>query len=170
MQYQPQLHIIIHPRQAGGRQVLQGFSPEELKNLIGPFQTLPLSLTPKPGSNKLRMIQDMSYPRDNLSTPSVNLSIDSDNFSTSWGTFESTAELIQTLSKGCKAATFDISSAYQIIPIYLNQQHMLCVSWQELVYVNHAVIFGLTSSTGVFDAVADMLIALYAATGIKAIH
>ena len=37
--------------------------------------------------------------------------------------------------------------------------------WQGLVYVDHAVIFGLLSSAGVFGCVADMLVAIYKATG-----
>ncbi|KAG1857239.1 hypothetical protein C8R48DRAFT_553441, partial [Suillus tomentosus] len=34
------------------------YSPSELESLIGPFQTSPLGLVPKPNSTKFRLIQD----------------------------------------------------------------------------------------------------------------
>ncbi|KZT17914.1 hypothetical protein NEOLEDRAFT_1020187, partial [Neolentinus lepideus HHB14362 ss-1] len=36
----------------------EGFEPAELERLIGPFQTSPLGLVPKPGTSKLRLVQD----------------------------------------------------------------------------------------------------------------
>ena len=105
----------------------------------------------------------MSFPRNNPNIASVNAGVNSDNFPTSWGTFDSTAELILSLPPGCVAATFDITAAYRLTPVHPNQQHALCIFWKGLVYVDRAVMFGLTSSTGVFGAVADMLVAIYGA-------
>ena len=59
------------------------------------------------------------------------------------------------------AATFNISATYWLTPIRPNQQHTLCVLWKGKVYINCAVMFGLASSTGVFSAIADMLLAIY---------
>jgi hypothetical protein len=42
----------------------------------------------------------------------MNFNINPDEFPTVWETFDSTAELILSLSEGCVAATFDISAAY----------------------------------------------------------
>ncbi|KZT20908.1 hypothetical protein NEOLEDRAFT_1024903, partial [Neolentinus lepideus HHB14362 ss-1] len=39
-------------------QYSEGFEPAELKRLIGPFQTSPLGLVPKPGTLKLHLVQD----------------------------------------------------------------------------------------------------------------
>ncbi|KZT20569.1 hypothetical protein NEOLEDRAFT_1029717, partial [Neolentinus lepideus HHB14362 ss-1] len=36
----------------------KGFKPAELEQLIGPFQTSLLGLVPKPGTSKLRLVQD----------------------------------------------------------------------------------------------------------------
>ena len=77
----------IAQEQVAGR-YSQAFSPETLEALIGPFRTSPLGLIPKPHSDSLRLIQDMSFPRDNPLIHSVNASINSDNFPTTWGTFE----------------------------------------------------------------------------------
>lgn len=82
-----------------------------------------------------------------------------------WGTFDSTAELILSLPHGCLAATFDISAAYRITPVRPNQQSSLCVFWDGMVHVDRAVMFGLSSSAGVFGSVADMLVAIYLAAG-----
>lgn len=159
----------IKAEQEAGR-YSRGFTPAKLEELIGPFQTSPLGLVPKPGSSKFRLIQDMSFPRNDPSLPSVNSGIDSDHFPTAWGTFDSVLDLILSLPPGCVAATFDISAAYRITPIRPDQQHLLCISWDGSVYVDRAVMFGLSSSAGVFGAVADMLVAIYTAAGIGPIR
>jgi hypothetical protein len=142
-----------------------GFRPEDLKRIIGPFQTSPLGLVPKPHTDAFRMVQDMSYPRNNPRVTSVNHGVNSDDFPTAWGTFDATASLILSLPPGCLAATFDISAAYRLTPIRPNQQQHLCVFWNNLVYVYRAVMFGLSSSAGVFGSIADMLVAIYEAAG-----
>ena len=39
-----------------------GFLPSELESVIGPFCISPMGLVPKPHSNKLCLVQDLSYP------------------------------------------------------------------------------------------------------------
>jgi hypothetical protein len=100
---------------------------------------------------------------------SINHGINPDAFPTAWGSFDAMAALILLLPAGCVAATFDISAAYRLTPIRPDQQHHLCILWEGLVYVDWAVIFGLASRTGVFGAIADMLVALYKAAGFSRI-
>lgn len=147
----------IAQEQAAGR-YSSGFDPGVLEHIIGPFCTSPLGLVPKPGSSKLRMIQDLSYPRNDPTLTSVNSHVNSDDFPTAWGTFDDLSSLVLTLPHGCKAAAFDISAAYRITPVLPSQQHVLCVFWRGKVYVDRAVCFGLSSSAGVFGAIADMLV------------
>ena len=98
------------------------FSKEELENEIGPFQSSPLSLVPKPGKpGKYRLIQNLSYPHNNQPTPSINSSLNSDDFPCTWGTFRTVATLIRNLPQGSQAATRDIAEAYRIIPLHENQ-------------------------------------------------
>ncbi|KAF5382385.1 hypothetical protein D9757_009774 [Collybiopsis confluens] len=159
-------HIVyIAGEQATGR-FSQAYTPNELEALIGPFRTSPLGLVPKPGSNSFRLVQDMSYPR-NSDVPSVNAQLNSDDFPTEWGTFADTAELILSLPEGCKAATFDISAAYRITPVFPAQQNSLCLYWDNMVYVDRAVCFGLSTSAGVFGSIADMLVAIYKKWGVR---
>lgn len=116
------------------------------------------------------MIQDLSFPRNDPHTESINKTLDSDDFPTEWGTFDDTSKMVLSLPTGCTAATFDISAAYRITPIRPVQQNALCVSWQNKIYVDRAVMFGLASSAGVFGAVADMLVAIYKAAGFHMIQ
>lgn len=139
----------------------RGYSPEELEKDIGFFRTAPLGLVPKPHTNTFRLIQDLSYPRDDPLNPSVNSAVNSDDFPTKWGTFADTSALILSLPPGCKAAAFDIAAAYRMTPVHPSQQHMLCIFWRGKVYIDCAVPFGLASSAGVFGSVADMIIAIY---------
>ena len=111
------------------------------------------------------MIQDMSYPRNNLTIKLVNHGICSDDFPMAWGTFDITASLILSLPPGSLAATFDISTVHHFTPVQPDQQHHLCIFWDGFVYVNQAVMFGLASSTSVFGSIADMLLAIYKAAG-----
>lgn len=117
------------------------------------------------------MIQDISYSQNHAKITSINHSIDPNAFPTTWGTFKATVTLILSLPPGCIAATFNISTAYCLTLIWPSQQHYLCVLWRDLIYVDQAVMFHLSSSTGVFRAIADMLVlvALYKVTGFSKI-
>jgi len=160
-------HIIdayIASEQSAGR-YSNGFTPSELEALIGPFCTAPLGVIPKPNSTKFRIIQDLSFPRGNPTTPSINAGINPDCFPTSWGSFSETATLILSLPEGCLAATFDIEAAYRIVPLAISQQASVCIHWKGLIYVDRALMFGLSSSAGVFGLVADMVVAIYQKAG-----
>ena len=138
----------------------QAFSKSDLEELIGPFCSSPLGLVRK-DVDSFRLIQDLSFPRHNDFPSSINSQVDSDDFPTSWGTFNITSHLILSLPDGCKAATFDISAAYCITPIRPDQQWALIVQWEGGYYVDRALPFGLTLSAGVFGSVADVVVDLY---------
>lgn len=58
----------IAEEHAAGRYSIP-FTPSELESVIGCFRTAPLGLVPKPHSDKFRLIQDLSYPRNDVRTP-----------------------------------------------------------------------------------------------------
>ena len=149
----------IQSEMAAGR-YSRGYSQSELEKLIGPFCTSPLGLVPK-DENSFRLIQDLSFPHHNDSIASINSQINSNDFPTAWGTFDITSRLLLSLPEGCRAATFDISSAYRITPVRPDQQWAIVVHWKGKFYVDRALPFGLSSSAGVFGSVADMLVDLY---------
>ena len=141
----------------------EGYTPQELESRIRPYCTSPLGLIPK--SDSFRLIQDFSFPHDDPHRKSVNYSINTDDFPTQWGTFDKTAAIILTLPDNCVAATFDISTAYRLTPVSPKQQWALCLFWDGKVHIDRALPFGLASSAGVFGSVADMLVAIYKASG-----
>ncbi|VDC01640.1 unnamed protein product [Peniophora sp. CBMAI 1063] len=154
----------IAAEQAAGR-YSRGFSPQELEDVLGgPFRTSPLGAVPKPNSHKIRVVQDYSWS-PNSDTPSVNEPIDVDQFPTQFDDFDIVSGLILSLPPGAEAAAFDITAAYRITPIRPDQQHVLCIFWRDLVYLDFAASFGLSSSCGIFGAIADMLVDIYKASG-----
>ncbi|KAG1798543.1 uncharacterized protein HD556DRAFT_1266834 [Suillus plorans] len=60
-------------------------------------------------------------------------------------------DLILSLPDGCVAATFDIASAYRIVPVHPSQQWALCIFWNGHAYVDRALMFGLSSSTHILQ-------------------
>jgi hypothetical protein len=88
----------------------------ELQDLIGPFQTSPLSIIQKLGKpGKFRLIQNFSFPHalnTHFQSPSINSHIDADNFPTTWGKFETVYKLIVMLPPESKAVTQDVAEAY----------------------------------------------------------
>ncbi|VDC02686.1 unnamed protein product [Peniophora sp. CBMAI 1063] len=143
------------------------FDPPVLEDVIGPFRTNPLGLVPKPGTDKHRMVNDLSHPRKGKPIEAVNVAIDRDRFLTEWGDFKAMSDTVLAAPAGSMAATFDISAAYRITPIRPDQQHVLCILWRGKVYVDRAACFGMASSSGIFGAIADMLVAIYKASGFR---
>ena len=86
------------------------FLKAELEDLIGPFQTSPLSLIPKPG--KFHLIQNLSYPRNIEGVRSINSSIETDLYPCTWGTFSTIATLTQSLPPGSMGTCRDVAEAY----------------------------------------------------------
>lgn len=85
------------------------FSYDELLSAIGPFQSSPISIIPKTGKpGKYRIIQNFSFPlAPSLSyrNPSINASVNSNDFPCTWGTFKTVWTIICSLPPGSQAAT-----------------------------------------------------------------
>jgi hypothetical protein len=134
-------------------------SRSETEHLIGPFQSSPLDLTPKPGqAGRFRLVQNLSFPHvpsDNYH--SVNHNIDSDQFPCTWGTFSVICLLISRLPPGSQAAVRDVAEAYRTIPVAPTQWPGLVVRLQgeDSFAIDTADCFGLASSAGTYGIVAD---------------
>jgi len=92
------------------------FSADTLASLIGPFQTSPLSVIPKPGKlGKFRLIQNLSFRHSfdpQFPNPSINSLINASDFPTTWGKFSIIYLLISRLPPGLEAVTCDVADAY----------------------------------------------------------
>ena len=150
------------------------FSKTELEHIIGPFQTSPLSLIPKPGKpGKFRLIQNLSYPRNLSGIQSINSTIDTDLYPCTWGTFSTTAIIVRSLPPGSMGACRDVSEAYRIIPLAKDQWPGIVVRLEEdspenpkTFALNTCTSFGTKSSGGLFGLFGDALLDILRAAGI----
>jgi hypothetical protein len=134
------------------------FSRTDLETLIGPFQSSPFSIIPKPAKpNKFRILQNYSFPHKPcfaFPNPSINSFIDSNDFPTTWGTFSVTCLLLRRLPPGSQIATRDVSEAYRTIPLHPSQ-------WPASVArlgvdnfaIDTSVCFGVSPSAGTYGEV-----------------
>ncbi|GJE96023.1 hypothetical protein PsYK624_122160 [Phanerochaete sordida] len=141
------------------------FSQRTLESLIGPFQTSPISLTPKLNKpDKFRLVQDFSYPhspRDGFR--SLNSFVCSDNYPCTWGTFNTTALMLSRLPAGSQAAVRDVSEAYRNLPLHPSQWPGAVVRYSDAdeFMLDTSTAFGFSSNAGVFgypgDALSDVI-------------
>jgi hypothetical protein len=164
-----QYHEIMEREFNSGRYIGPA-SKDEVEELLGPFQSSPLSLVPKPGkAERYRAVHNFSFPRsprDNVS--SINYSIDANLFPCTWGTFATLCTLIWHLPQGAEASIRDVAEAYRTIPILPAQWPGLVVKLREpnQFAINTNDNFGLTSAGGIHGSVADAGADLFRATGI----
>lgn len=138
-----QTHIDIE--QEAGR--LVGPLPQSVVPLV---HTNPIGLVPKSHQvDKWRMIVDLSSPTNR----SVNDGISKDLCSLAYASVDDAVERILRLGR----AKLDIQSAYRIVPVHPQDQHLLAITWDGKTYVDRALPLGLRSAPKIFTAVPDMI-------------
>ena len=147
------------------------FSQADLEALIGPFQSSPLSLVPKPGKpGKYRAVHDFSHPHtsDKDAISSINSNINSHDFPCTWGTFSTVCLIIYRLPPGSQASIRDVSEAYRTIPVHHKQWPGLVVrlKGEDSFVANINNNFGLTSAGGAHGMLADAGADIMRANGI----
>ena len=136
------------------------FLANTLKDLIGPFQSSPLSIIPKPGNaKKFRIVQNFSFPSQpsaSFPNPSINSYIKAEKFPTTWGKFSIVYQLISTLPPGSEAATRDVSEAYRTLPLHPSQWPAAVIRISDTHFcVDTCAAFGATPSAGAYGHIAD---------------
>ena len=143
------------------------FSRSRLEFLIGPFRTSPLGTVPKShDSTERRIVQDLSFPRNDPTRSSINDQIDIEDFRCDWGTFNDIRTIVIEAPEGTEAATLDVDSAFRCCPIVPSQQRNFVIHWNDRYYIDHDAPFGATSAGGVFGRVADAKSAILKSEGI----
>ena len=131
-------------------------------NVLGPFSRDTLSdvhtnrfgVIPKPHQhNKWRLITDLSSPAG----ASVNDAIDPSLCSLSYISVDQAANAAMQLGRGSLLAKIDIKSAYRLIPVHPYDRKFLGMLWDQQLYVDCMLPFGLRSAPKIFSAVADAL-------------
>ena len=145
-------------------------SESEVEKLIGPFQSSPLSLVPKPGKvDKFRAVHNFSYPHSPTNhISSINYTIDPDVYPCTWGTFATICFTIFNLPPGSQASIRDVAEAYRTIPVVPEQWPGLVVKLrgQDEYCINTNDNFGLASAGGIYGEVADAGADIFRAQGI----
>ena len=141
---------------------------QEVESLIGPFQSSPLSLIPKP--SKFRAIHNFSCPHTPTSTfSSINYTIDADMYPCTWGTSATICFTINNPPPACsQASILDVAEAYRTITITPNQWTGLVVKLceEDRYAINTCKSFGLTSAGGIHGEVGDATTDIFRAHGI----
>ena len=131
----------------------------EIEQLLGPFQTSPLSLIPKPYKPSVfRLIQNFSFPyTSSPSHTSINSYIHSDDFPCTWGTFPIFSFLVSNLPPGSQAAVRDVSEAYRTIPLHPSQWPgtVVRISNNDSFAIDTQGAFGTGSAPGTYGNLQD---------------
>src|SRR5205823_3345180 len=108
-------------------------SCDEVEALIGPFQSSPLSLVPKPGKpGKFHAVHNFSYHHiPSLNISSINYTINSNMYPCTWCTFSTICYTIHNLPPGSQASIRDVAEAYCTIPIIYSQWPGLMVKLRD---------------------------------------
>ena len=145
-------------------EVIDCYLDEELalQRLAGPFQkeVVPeahisrFGVIPKqhqPG--KWRLIVDLSHP----SGHSVNDGIPKPLCSLSYITVDSAIAEILKLGRGALLAKVDIKSAFRLLSVHPADRHLLAMTWNEQIYIDTCLPFGLRSAPKLFNILAEFL-------------
>ena len=122
---------------------------EDLQVHTSPFGVIPKKHKP----NKWRLILGLSSPEGN----SVNDGIARELASLSYVSVDDVVAQVVRLGRGSMIAKMDIKQAYCNIPVHTEDRRLLGMRWEDKVYVDTALPFGLRSAPLIFTAVADAL-------------
>ena len=136
---------------AGGRviKVLSLKEAEELGIHCSPFGVIPKKNRP----NKWRLIVDLSSPEGQ----SVNDGISKELASLSYVSVDEVVAQICKVGKGAMMAKMDIKRAYRNVPVHPDDRGLLGMRWEDAVFIDAALPFGLRSAPMIFSALADAL-------------
>ena len=96
-------------------------------NLIHNTHISLISLIPKPHSNKLHLIVDLSFPADS----SVNDGISSSFCSLQYASVNDAVDIIMCLGHSTELVKMDLLNPYQIVLVHPNDQPLLGIAWQS---------------------------------------
>jgi hypothetical protein len=166
--------------------ISQGYEPQILESIIGPYCTAPLGVTDSVG--KLRVIVDHSYPDGNspvdisilplsldgkhilnASTTSINSVTDLAEFTCNWGSFSECWLLVADAPEGTQAAVFDVESAFRNLPLHPSIHCFLAVRLCDKIHLDHCLNFGHSPSPGVWGLVADAMAWILKHKGVEAL-
>ena len=134
----------------------------EAGNILGPFPEVSAPKThinrfgvilKKYQPGKWRLITDLSFPEGGSINDGINPSL----CSMAYIMVDQVAARAISLGKGSLLAKIDLKSAYRLIPICPRDPLHLGMQWNNAVYVDGMLPFGLRSAPKIFNALPDGL-------------
>ena len=102
---------------------------------------------------KWRLILDLSSPNNH----SVNDGIPKELCSMQYASIDDAVDMIMQAGQGCLLAKIDIEHVYRNIPVHNDDRPLLAMRWNDNLYIDTVLPFGLWSAPKIFSAVADAL-------------
>uniref|UniRef100_A0A1X7TMC5 Reverse transcriptase domain-containing protein n=1 Tax=Amphimedon queenslandica TaxID=400682 RepID=A0A1X7TMC5_AMPQE len=100
------------------------------------------------------MIVDLSFSHNH----SINDGIPITLCSLSYSSVDSAVSEIVKMGKGTGLIKINRKDAYRIVPLHPRNMYLLAITWQNVTYLDCALLRGLTSAPKIFSAVvADMI-------------
>ena len=75
-----------------------------------------------------------------------------------YASVDNAAHIIQHLGQGAQLVKVDLKDMYRVITVHPHDHHLLGILWQDHVYVDHSLPFGLRSAPKIFTAFPDMFV------------
>jgi len=142
---------------------------EIFKSNGGFFRTSPIGVVPKPRKpgqlqDQYRMVMDLSAPDSH--GVSVNSLIDADDFQARWDGARVKGDYVATCPLGTRAAGGDVEAAYRCCPLSAHSKaFMVWLDLEGRLWVNHCLMFGVTSGAGICGQALEPVRAILEAQG-----
>ena len=134
-------------------------------HILGPFDTeapplpnlvySPINIVPKPGTNKYRLVHDLSYPRSG--NQSINSCIPEENSSVQYSYIEDVIDMAIQLGPGIWGGRIDILHAFRNARMHPSEIPYLAFSLKGKTFLNVALAFGAASSCAIFERISHCL-------------
>lgn len=135
--------------QQAGR-VLGPFQQSQAPDIhISSFGVIPKKHQP----GKWRLILDLSHPPNQ----SVNDGIAKELASLRYASVDDAARIVTQMGPGTLLAKIDIAHAFRNVPVHPGDRRLLGMQWENQIYIDTALPFGLRSAPKIFSAISDTL-------------
>ena len=111
----------------------------------------------------VHIILDLSHPKN----ASVNDGINRSMCSLTYMKVEEVVQQILSMGNGCLLAKLDIKSAFRNVPVHPHDRHLLGMKWEDQLYIDTVLPFGLRSAPKIFNCIADALQWIARARGVS---
>ncbi len=113
--------------------------------------------------NRWRLILDLSFPP----LASISSGIDPEICSMSYSSVDDATHIISNLGPNCFLAKVDIAHAYRNVPVHPADRHLLGMAWDDQLFIDTTLPFGLRSTPKIFTAISNSLQWIFRENGVQ---